>query len=87
MRVEKRRYKPAYYGLTFSEDTKQYVREAQHGKCHMCGVEKPLQIHHRKRRSDGGTRDRSNAVGLCNDCHKIVDKQAIEGKTYPQVHF
>jgi hypothetical protein len=45
----------------------------QHGwKCARCGRSHPLQIHHRKYRSQGGTHRPENLEPVCWDCHQRI---------------
>lgn len=55
------------------------VVERQDNKCLRCGEVKTLQMHHTKKRSQGGKDD--SVVGLCGDCHEWVhanEKAATE---------
>jgi len=42
-------------------------------RCEMAGCGNEVDVvHHRKRRSQGGTNDLDNLMGLCNGCHVHV---------------
>lgn len=41
-------------------------------RCDICGGPNPTERHHRLRRSQGGTDDRSNTLDLCQGCHAEV---------------
>lgn len=41
-----------------------------HGLCERCGISAVADIHHRLRRSQGGTNRLSNLAGLCAHCHQ-----------------
>ena len=47
-------------------------------KCARCGRSHPLQIHHRKYRSHGGTHRPENLEPVCWDCHNRI--HAHEGR-------
>lgn len=76
--------------MAFSYGLKSRIRERQEYKCDCCGekVHKPseLQVHHRIPRALGGPDRIENAVGLCQDCHREVDREAFMGLIYPQTH-
>jgi len=64
-----------------SEVVKQYALRAANGVCQACGSEAPfldesgdpfLEVHHLKRRSDGGADHPDNVVALCPNCHRRV---------------
>ncbi len=42
------------------------------GRCARCHMRRPLQIHHRKYRSHGGTHRVENLEPLCWDCHRLI---------------
>lgn len=46
------------------------VFEAQGWRCAQCGKMKPLQGHHRKRRSQGRRDTPENIEGRCQECHE-----------------
>lgn len=46
--------------------------------CEICGAGRVAEIHHRRPRGSGGSRDpetnrASNALGLCRDCHRMCE--------------
>lgn len=49
-----------------------YVRA--NGWCEVCGTNPVQGVHHRKRRSQGGTNAMANLLGLCSDCHDEIHK-------------
>ena len=54
---------------------KMMVKSRQQYKCACCGVTYPayvLDVHHIKRRSDGGSNQPSNLVAVCANCHRII---------------
>lgn len=64
-----------------SEVVKEYALQAAGGVCQGCGSEAPfldesgepfLEVHHLKRRSDGGADHPDNVVALCPNCHRRV---------------
>ena len=42
------------------------------GRCARCRSRLPLQIHHRKYRSHGGTHGLDNLEPVCWDCHRLI---------------
>ena len=45
----------------------------RHGwRCARCRSRRPLQIHHRKYRSHGGTHEVDNLEPVCWDCHRVI---------------
>jgi hypothetical protein len=48
----------------------------QHGwRCARCRRNRPLQIHHRRYRSHGGTHRVENLEPVCWDCHRLIHRQ------------
>ena len=41
-------------------------------RCARCKSRRPLQIHHRKFRSHGGTHQVENLEPVCWDCHRVI---------------
>lgn len=41
-------------------------------RCARCRSRRPLQIHHRKYRSHGGTHELANLEPVCWDCHRTI---------------
>jgi len=75
------------YGMAFRREIREQVRQRQKGICDCCGEKDFLQTHHIKPESLGGTSRRiDNAAGLCQSCHKEIDKETFAGRAYPQVH-
>ena len=57
------------------ENLKAYAKYRDGYKCRVCGKSKHkdgvrLEVHHIRRKSDGGTDTPDNVVTLCDDCHK-----------------
>ena len=53
----------------------QTVFEQQEYRCARCGKMKPLQGHHRKRRSRGRDDRVTNITGMCQPCHTKADRE------------
>ncbi len=57
------------------QSIKQKRREAELRKlakpllCEKCGKKRPLDWHHKVKRSQGGTDERENLIALCRECH------------------
>ena len=52
-------------------DAMRVIVEVREGyRCYVCRVNPVEVIHHRKRRSQGGTNGLGNLLGLCNFCHE-----------------
>lgn len=65
------------------------VRERQHYRCALCGDHHPpgsagcISVHHVKPRSQAGTNNPGNLIGLCrgegsNECHDLIDTITFE---------
>jgi len=48
------------------------VLKQHRGCCARCRCRRPLQIHHRKYRSHGGTHCVENLEPVCWDCHRLI---------------
>lgn len=72
--------------MAFSKDIRKEVKRRQRGRCDCCGEHAPLQTHHRIPESLGGPNAIENAVGVCQECHRDLDREAFSGMIYPQVH-
>lgn len=73
--------------MAFSKSIKKEVYEKQKGNCADCGEHYPrLQTHHRVPHSLGGPDTIENAVGLCQDDHRVADRLAFQGIIHPQIH-
>jgi 5-methylcytosine-specific restriction endonuclease McrA len=46
--------------------------EQHSGRCARCRSRRPLQIHHRRYRSHGGTHRVENLEPVCWDCHRLI---------------
>lgn len=69
------------------QDTVDMVLERANHCCERCGRARPEQIHHRKPRGAGGSRDPainspSNLLALCSQCH--VEVESDRTKAYEQ---
>ena len=49
--------------------------ERHEGRCARCRSRRPLQIHHRKYRSHGGTHQVNNLEPVCWDCHRVIHER------------
>lgn len=73
--------------MAFRKEVRYEVRRRQRNLCDSCFEKSQLQTHHRIPESRGGSsRDIENAVGLCQDCHRVIDEETFSGNVYPQVH-
>lgn len=75
--------------VQFTEKTKELIRDRSKGQCELCGAPAvwPMQIHHRKPRGMGGTKNpasRSPANGLYLHfrCHERIERNREEGLGY-----
>lgn len=59
------------YRIELMEATPKVIKRAR-GICEVCGHERVEVIHHRLRRSQGGTNDLENLLGLCRGCHDDI---------------
>lgn len=77
-----------FYAMAFSRAVREEVRKRQGSRCDSCDEkETPLPVHHKVPRSLGGSSTNiENAVGLCSDCHPVIDDETFGGREYPQVH-
>lgn len=48
------------------------VRQRDGWRCTQCGGLGPLQVHHVRRKSQGGGDELANLVSLCIPCHKAL---------------
>lgn len=51
---------------------KDVVAARSGGLCEACGMRRVADVHHRKNRSQGGTWDPANLLGLCRTCHDWI---------------
>ena len=63
--------------------TVELVRDRAGGICEICGWAESQQLHHRKARGRGGSRDPlinapSNLVFICYPCHASVESQRVK---------
>ena len=52
-----------------------FVNDTLMGRCEDCGQFKPLTPDHNKKRSQGGSHDKSNIDWVCIPCHNKRDQQ------------
>ncbi|WP_280427190.1 HNH endonuclease [Nocardia brasiliensis] len=62
------------------------IRDRSAGICEICGWAEGQQIHHRRPRKMGGTRDPqinspANLLHLCNLCHAVVEGNRLDAET------
>lgn len=62
----------------FPPEVRDIVKNRAMESCEICGQERIEEIHHRRPRGMGGSRDgetnlASNALGLGRDCHRMVE--------------
>lgn len=69
-------------GFAFSTKIRHEVRERQKGVCAMCGQSAFLQIHHIVPQCQEGPDVIENAIGLCEDCHREADFEALKLHIY-----
>lgn len=75
--------------MEFTEKTKGLIRDRSKGRCELCGLPAvwPMQIHHRKPRGMGGTknpasRSPANALYLHFRCHDRIERNRDEALGY-----
>jgi hypothetical protein len=56
----------------FSRKVRETVLERSNGMCERCGMRRIAHLHHAVYRSQGGTGELSNAIGLCIPCHEAA---------------
>jgi len=56
------------------------VRERDLWMCARCGSHDWLQVHHRRKRSQGGKDTFSNLITLCSKCHDFVHARQPQGR-------
>ena len=54
------------------DDMRPLVMARCHGICEICHYEQAVLLHHKLRRSQGGTNELGNLLGLCAMCHDHV---------------
>jgi len=69
--------------ISLTPTIREYIKKDRDHSCELCDEdEKPLEIHHRKQKSDGGTNHPDNLILLCQDCHrKHHGNEPIEPQT------
>lgn len=63
----------------FPNHVRQLIRQRSNDMCERCGQKYGTEVHHRRPRGMGGTKQAdtnvaSNALHLCGLCHKIVEQ-------------
>lgn len=48
------------------------VAERANGICEVCRLNRMVHVHHKRMRSQGGTGELSNALGVCTPCHNHI---------------
>jgi 5-methylcytosine-specific restriction endonuclease McrA len=56
----------------FPRWVRETVLERSNGMCERCGIRRIAHLHHAVYRSQGGTGELSNAIGLCIHCHEAA---------------
>lgn len=69
--------------LQITKATRDIVSERSNGVCEVCGQEKATQMHHRRPRGMGGSRETrihqpSMLLHLGNDCHEYIEHHRAE---------
>lgn len=63
-------------------ECRRIVTERAQGRCERCGFYRPLTMHHRRKRSQGGPWSPANIVAVCGHgtlgCHGRVEAQPAE---------
>jgi len=66
------------------ENVKSYVRHRDGYRCRQCKAKgRPLEVHHIRKRADGGTDRPANLITLCEGCHDRVHKGGIKLTAVP----
>jgi len=61
----------------FSHEVKLEIHEEQGGKC--LGCDKPIEsTHHSLPEVYGGLSIRENGMGVCHECHEVLDKWSLD---------
>jgi hypothetical protein len=65
-------YEFSGYGIEFTKDLKEYIRNRDGRKCQVCGCpeskcKKKLDVHHKDYNKKNN--DKDNLISLCNSCH------------------
>lgn len=64
----------------FTRAVKQTILDRAGDHCEVCGVNKPVDIHHRIPRGAGGSKDErlgqpSNGLAICRPCHDLIESR------------
>lgn len=59
-------------GRTIPLAVRQQVKDRSHGRCEHCGLPGAVQLHHRKRRSQGGRHTPENLLNVRVECHNLI---------------
>lgn len=68
----------------FPKAVRDLIAHRSGGMCERCGVNRAVQIHHRRPRGIGGSRrpetnQAANGLHLCNGCHAVTESDRDEG--------
>jgi len=64
-----RLYKPIPYRSPLWQEIARQVKIRDGWRCQKCGTSKTLDVHHRRKISEGGTNHPNNLITLCRSCH------------------
>jgi 5-methylcytosine-specific restriction endonuclease McrA len=67
-----RKRSPRARAKEFPRWVREAVLERSNGMCERCGIRRIAHLHHAVYRSQGGTGELSNAIGLCIHCHEAA---------------
>lgn len=67
----------------FPKEVREQIKTRSRGVCELCCVERAVQIHHRRARGAGGTRDAgvnlaSNGIHICLHCHNLAEGLSVD---------
>jgi hypothetical protein len=68
----KRRHSKKARAKEFSPEIRRIVWERSGGMCERCHARRIAHLHHAVYRSQGGTGEIANAIGLCIPCHEAA---------------
>ena len=71
--------------ISLTPSVREYVKTDRDHSCELCDEDEiPLEIHHRKQKSEGGTNHPDNLILLCQECHRKhhgnepIDPQTVD---------
>lgn len=72
--------KPKQKRVVVSKKTYEIVNNEARGCCQLCGLAKPLQLHHILYRSEAKhlIDEPSNCIMICQDCHELCHKHKLQ---------